>query len=176
MESVIGYIFATSNVALKNMDKFVGLQHVLEKRSVFFITCLLNSFKDGKQIFVYDNHTKITIQLNQIKACFAIFFNSDDAIITNIMKEQNIKILMLVDLVLKRSCSILGGVMFTISSVVKGAFIYYLLTDPIQKLSNLLSTIDHDRKLVGKGLGQIILRKVYEVLFKVSSTSLLCAE
>jgi hypothetical protein len=43
-------------------------------------------------------------------------------------------------------------------------------------LSNLLSTIEHDGKLVGKGLGQIMLRIVSEVLFKVSSTSLLCAE
>ena len=73
MESVLRDIFMPSDVALKNMDKFVGLQHVLEKRSVFFITCLRNSFKDRTQIFEYDNQTKVTIQLNQIKAFFAIF-------------------------------------------------------------------------------------------------------
>ena len=112
--------------------------------------------------------------MNQIKAFFAIFFNSDDAIITKIMKEQNTRILMLVDLKLKRS--ILAGAMFTTNSVFDGAFIYYLLTHPSRKLSGLLNTIEHDEKLVGKGLGQIMLRIISGVLFKVSSTSLLCAK
>ena len=68
--------------------------------------------------------------MNQINEFFARFFNSDDAIMTNIIKEQNTRILMLVDLELKRGVSILAGVMFTTSSVLQKAFIYYLLTDP----------------------------------------------
>ena len=92
------------------------------------------------------------------------------------MKEKNTIILMLMDLGLKRSCSILGGVMFTISAGVKGAFIYYLLTHPTCKLSGFIITIEQDGKLVGKGSGKIMLRIVSEVLFKVSSTSLQCAE
>ena len=54
LQHVLKDIFMPSDVALKDMDKFVGLQHVLEKSSVFFITCLLDSFKVGKKI-VYDN-------------------------------------------------------------------------------------------------------------------------
>ena len=112
--------------------------------------------------------------MKQIKAFFVGFFNTDDSIITNIMKEQNTRILMLVDLKLKPS--ILGGVMFTTSSGSQEVFIYYLLTDPSRKLSQIHSTIEHDGKLVGKGLGQILLRIVSGVLFTGCSISLLCAE
>ena len=127
-QHVLKEIFMLSDVELKDMDKFVCLKHILEKSSVCFIRCLLDSFKDEKKQFVHDNQRKVTIQLKQIKTFFAGFFNTDDAIITNIMKEQNTRILMLVDLKLKPS--ILAGVMFTTSSVFQGAFIYYLLTDP----------------------------------------------
>ena len=48
LQHILKDIFMLSDVALKDMDKLVCLQYVLEKSSVFFITCLLNSFKDGK--------------------------------------------------------------------------------------------------------------------------------
>ena len=80
--------------------------------------------------------------MNQIQTFFARFFNTDYSFITNIIKENNTRILMLVDLGLKRKCSILGGVMFTIIAGDKGVFIYYLLTDPTHKLSDLIITIE----------------------------------
>ena len=107
-----------------------------------FITCLVDSFKDEKKLFEYNNQTNVNIQLNQIEAVFTGVFNTDHSFITNIMEENNTKIIMLVDQGLKRKCSIIGGVMFTLSVGDKGSFIYYLLTHPTLKLSFFTSTIE----------------------------------
>ena len=146
--------------------------------SVAFITFRLQDLKDatgGITSFWYKKQMKFSITFNQVKSFFTKVVNADVSKISSVMTEKNTRVLLLVHRLENKSSDIFVGLCLHWRQT-KNLCSYIIPSHHHLNLKRLIGDEDKDGRILGKGLGQLMIKIVAEILFQVSTVHLLCNE